>query len=36
VTLANNHALDYGAQALLDTLEHLSPVAITSWARDTT
>jgi poly-gamma-glutamate capsule biosynthesis protein CapA/YwtB (metallophosphatase superfamily) len=24
VTLANNHALDYGAVALLDTLEHLS------------
>jgi poly-gamma-glutamate synthesis protein (capsule biosynthesis protein) len=23
VTLANNHALDYGAQALLDTLRHL-------------
>jgi poly-gamma-glutamate capsule biosynthesis protein CapA/YwtB (metallophosphatase superfamily) len=23
VTLANNHALDYGAEALLDTLEHL-------------
>ena len=28
VTLANNHALDYGAQALLDTLEHLSAVEI--------
>src|SRR3954468_10137181 len=28
VTLANNHALDYGAQALLDTLEHLSAVGI--------
>jgi hypothetical protein len=28
VTLANNHALDYGAQALLDTLEHLSAVDI--------
>ena len=24
VTLANNHALDYGAEALLDTLEHLA------------
>lgn len=23
VTLANNHALDYGTQALLDTFEHL-------------
>ena len=29
VTLANNHALDYGAQAMHDTLEHLSAVAIT-------
>jgi poly-gamma-glutamate synthesis protein (capsule biosynthesis protein) len=28
VTLANNHALDYGAQGLLDTLEHLSAVGI--------
>src|SRR4051794_30346899 len=28
VTLANNHALDYGAQALLDTLGHLSAVGI--------
>jgi poly-gamma-glutamate capsule biosynthesis protein CapA/YwtB (metallophosphatase superfamily) len=28
VTLANNHALDYGPQALLDTLEHLSAVGI--------
>src|SRR3954471_21886538 len=28
VTLANNHALDYGAQALLDTLEHLAAVHI--------
>ena len=28
VTLANNHALDYGAQALLDTLEYLSAVDI--------
>ncbi len=28
VTLANNHALDYGGQALLDTLEHLSAVDI--------
>src|SRR6266516_267080 len=24
VTLANNHALDFGAQALLDTFDHLS------------
>jgi poly-gamma-glutamate capsule biosynthesis protein CapA/YwtB (metallophosphatase superfamily) len=31
VTLANNHALDYGAQALLDTFEHLSAVGI-AWA----
>lgn len=23
VTLVNNHVLDYGAEALLDTLEHL-------------
>src|SRR3954452_5095062 len=28
VSLANNHALDYGAQALLDTLGHLSAVGI--------
>jgi len=28
VTLANNHALDYGAVALLDTLEHLDAVGI--------
>ena len=28
VTLANNHALDYGPQALLDTLDHLSAVGI--------
>jgi hypothetical protein len=28
VTLANNHALDYGYQALLDTLEHLRAVGI--------
>lgn len=28
VTLANNHALDYGAEALLDTLMHLSAVGI--------
>jgi poly-gamma-glutamate capsule biosynthesis protein CapA/YwtB (metallophosphatase superfamily) len=28
VTLANNHALDYGAEALLDTLEHLARVGI--------
>jgi poly-gamma-glutamate capsule biosynthesis protein CapA/YwtB (metallophosphatase superfamily) len=28
VTLANNHALDYGFKALLDTLEHLSAVGI--------
>src|SRR5918994_5335893 len=30
VTLANNHALDYGEQALLDTLEHLSAAGIAS------
>src|SRR4051794_12212982 len=30
VTLANNHALDYGAQALLDTLEYLAAVDIAS------
>jgi poly-gamma-glutamate capsule biosynthesis protein CapA/YwtB (metallophosphatase superfamily) len=30
VTLANNHALDYGAEALLDTLEHLSSAGIAS------
>jgi poly-gamma-glutamate capsule biosynthesis protein CapA/YwtB (metallophosphatase superfamily) len=28
VTLANNHALDYGAEALLDTFEHLTEVGI--------
>jgi poly-gamma-glutamate capsule biosynthesis protein CapA/YwtB (metallophosphatase superfamily) len=28
VTLANNHALDYGAEALLDTLEHLRAAGI--------
>jgi len=28
VTLANNHALDWGAEALLDTLEHLSTAGI--------
>jgi poly-gamma-glutamate capsule biosynthesis protein CapA/YwtB (metallophosphatase superfamily) len=28
VTLANNHALDYGADALLDTVEHLRAVGI--------
>jgi poly-gamma-glutamate capsule biosynthesis protein CapA/YwtB (metallophosphatase superfamily) len=28
VTLANNHALDYGPQALLDTLEHLAKAGI--------
>lgn len=28
VTLANNHALDYGAEALLDTLDHLDAVGI--------
>jgi capsule synthesis protein PGA_cap len=28
VTLANNHALDYGPQALLDTLDHLSAAGI--------
>jgi poly-gamma-glutamate synthesis protein (capsule biosynthesis protein) len=28
VTLANNHALDYGVDALLDTLEHLRCVGI--------
>lgn len=30
VTLANNHALDYGDQALLDTFDHLGGVGI-SW-----
>ena len=30
VTLANNHALDFGPDALLDTLEHLSAVGITA------
>jgi poly-gamma-glutamate synthesis protein (capsule biosynthesis protein) len=30
VTLANNHALDYGAEALLDTLAHLHAVGIAS------
>ncbi len=28
VTLANNHALDFGAQALLDTFEHLNAAGI--------
>src|SRR5919197_2130978 len=28
VTLANNHALDYGRTALLDTLEHLRAAGI--------
>jgi poly-gamma-glutamate synthesis protein (capsule biosynthesis protein) len=28
VTLANNHALDFGAEALLDTVEHLRAVGI--------
>src|SRR5918996_6586880 len=28
VTFANNHALDYGAEALLDTFEHLSAAGI--------
>lgn len=28
VTLANNHALDFGEQALLDTLDHLASVGI--------
>jgi poly-gamma-glutamate capsule biosynthesis protein CapA/YwtB (metallophosphatase superfamily) len=28
VTLANNHALDFGAEALLDTLEHLETAGI--------
>lgn len=28
VTLANNHALDYGADALLDTLEHLTRAGV--------
>ena len=28
VTLANNHALDYGADALLDTLEHLADAGV--------
>jgi poly-gamma-glutamate capsule biosynthesis protein CapA/YwtB (metallophosphatase superfamily) len=28
VTLANNHALDYGAQALLDTFEHLRAAGV--------
>jgi poly-gamma-glutamate capsule biosynthesis protein CapA/YwtB (metallophosphatase superfamily) len=31
VTLANNHALDYGVEALLDTFEHLRAAGI-SWA----
>jgi Bacterial capsule synthesis protein PGA_cap len=31
VTLANNHALDYGPEALLDTFEHLRAAGI-SWA----
>jgi poly-gamma-glutamate synthesis protein (capsule biosynthesis protein) len=28
VTLANNHALDYGEQALLDTIEHLEAAGV--------
>jgi poly-gamma-glutamate synthesis protein (capsule biosynthesis protein) len=28
VTLANNHALDYGPEALLDTLDHLAAVGL--------
>ena len=28
VTLANNHALDYGAEGLLDTLEHLAAAGV--------
>lgn len=31
VTLANNHALDYGAEALVDTFEHLVAAGI-AWA----
>jgi len=31
VTLANNHALDYGLEALLDTIEHLRAAGI-AWA----
>jgi poly-gamma-glutamate synthesis protein (capsule biosynthesis protein) len=31
VTLANNHALDFGAEALLDTFEHLTAAGI-RWA----
>jgi poly-gamma-glutamate capsule biosynthesis protein CapA/YwtB (metallophosphatase superfamily) len=31
VTLANNHALDFGEEALLDTLEHLAAAGI-AWA----
>ena len=31
VTLANNHALDYGEDALLDTFEHLRAAGI-AWA----
>jgi poly-gamma-glutamate synthesis protein (capsule biosynthesis protein) len=31
VTLANNHALDFGAEALLDTFEHLRAAGI-AWA----
>ena len=30
VTLANNHALDFGAEALLDTLEHLRAAGISA------
>ena len=30
VTLANNHALDYGPEALLDTLDHLAGAGITA------
>ena len=29
VTLSNNHALDYGAEALLDTFDHLEAAGIT-------
>ena len=31
VTLANNHALDYGPEALIDTLDHLAAAGI-AWA----
>lgn len=30
VTLANNHALDYGAEALLDTIAHLRTAGVTA------